>query len=101
MILFIKKGGNKMEEVKSILKDTKKTAIIGLCASVIILIMSYMSIRSHGILYSIINILTPFGFAYYYAIVCLKLYKNMGNVIVARNILLFVFVLRNSFKFSF
>lgn len=87
-----------MENLKNIIKDTRKTAVIGLVASIILLIMVYISTRIYALWSRIIYILTPLALTIYYSNVCLKLYKNKGNVIMARNIMFLLYILREYFR---
>ena len=79
-----------MEKIKCIIKDTKKTVLISLIASIFIVLLD-IKYRTFSILQLIIMMIPSILFIIYYTNVALKLYKNKGNVILVTNILLIAY----------
>lgn len=80
-----------MEKEKNFINNPKKTAIIGLVASIIIILENIVIRSPYSILMIILSLLPTIALTIYYSIVCLRLYKDTGNVRVARNILVIIY----------
>ncbi len=81
-----------MEKIKDFIKDSKKTVLISLVASIFIILLS-LKYRTYSILQLIISLVPTILFIIYYSNVTLKLYANKGNVMLARNILFITYTI--------
>lgn len=77
-----------MKKIKEFFSSPKKTAILGLIGSVIMLIAIGL-----GNLHYIINDLYVLGILAYFIIICSRLYKNTGNVKVANYLIIATYII--------
>lgn len=83
-----------MEQVKEFINNPKKTAIVGLVTSISIVLENIVFRPPYSILILILSLFPTIALLIYYSIVCLRLYKNTGNVMIARNILVIAYFIK-------
>ena len=81
-------GGGKMEKIKEFLSSPKKTAILGLIGSILMLITTITTLYTTNIILNTYN-LYIIGLIVYFSIILIRMYKQKGNIKLA-NILLVV-----------
>lgn len=77
--------------MKEFLKSPKKTAILGLIGSVIMLITTFLSLTTNLILNS--YNLYIIGLTLYFIIILMRMYKQKGNIQVANTLLLITYII--------
>lgn len=76
-----------MEQLKEYLKSPKKTTILGLIGGILMLI----SIILRDDISYVLNNIYVLGTIIYFVIICMRLYKNIGNVKVANYTLILTY----------
>lgn len=92
-----------MEKVKEFLKSPKKTAILGLIGSILMLVTTFYTLYELivmivGSLYmteilSIIGNLYIIGLIFYFFTVLMRMYKQKGNIKIANNLLMTTYII--------
>ncbi len=81
-----------MEKIKEFMNSPKKTAILGLFGSVVMLITILMSLYTYNIILNIYN-LYILGLVIYFIIILMRLYKQKGNIKIAKYMLIATYLL--------
>lgn len=78
--------------MKEFLKSPKKTAILGLVGSVIMLISTFWAMNTYSIILNLYNFYI-IGLVVYFIIILMRLYKQKGNIKVANYMLITMYIL--------
>lgn len=81
-----------MEKIKEFLKSPKKTAVLGLIGSMIMLITTLTTLYTTNILLNIYN-LYIIGLLIYFAVILMRMYKQNGNIKIANTLLLITYII--------
>lgn len=77
--------------MKEFLKSPKKTAILGLLGSVIMLITTFTTLYTSNIILNSYN-LYIIGLIVYFAIILMRMYKQKGNIKIANTLLIATYI---------
>lgn len=78
--------------MKEFFKSPKKTAILGLIGSVIMLITTLSTLYTTNILLNIYN-LYIIGLIIYFTVILMRMYKQKGNIKIANTLLLITYII--------
>ena len=78
--------------MKEFFKSPKKTAILGLVGSVIMLISTFLSLNTYNLMLNMYNFYI-IGLVIYFIIILMRLYKQKGNINVANYMLIATYIL--------
>lgn len=81
-----------MEKLKEFMNSPKKTAILGLVVSILMILNVCLNNKT-GIVFAIFTNFFAFGFAFYFIIILLRLFKNIGNIKIANYFLIISFII--------
>ena len=81
-----------MEKLKEFMSSPKKTAILGLVSSILMILSVFLNNRT-VMFWTIVTNFISFGFAFYFIIILLRLVKNVGNIKIANYFLIISFAI--------
>lgn len=81
-----------MEKIKEFMSSPKKTAILGLVGSVIMLLTTFTTLYTSNIILNSYN-LYIIGLIVYFSIVLMRMYKQRGNIKIANTLLIATYII--------
>lgn len=81
-----------LEKLKEFMRSPKKTAILGLVSSILMILSVFLNNRT-VMFWTIVTNFISFGFAFYFIIILLRLVKNVGNIKIANYFLIISFAI--------